>query len=313
VAQHLADKYLLAVDARLATLQDDFVSIDNIERQLDLFRDDLAEDFKYHLTEVGNVLNEFELRGMQFFDDTIQLRNIWQLRNSEHVRESFEAEVVGDLPQQIEKRLNGLIDWMIDKNLRIWQSVMDYLQRERAPHHRQGMIGNVGGSFDYNRAALLESVAHRTQEVVATYDRELESQALSEDVRNAIVATGLAGVGAVGIGALVLTIFQTALLDFTGLLAAGAVAALGMFVLPAKRRQVKKEFHAKLVELRERLLATMRRQFATELDQMLTRIREAIAPYTRFIRAQRDLLVGVKRELADVDAELGRLRAEIGT
>ena len=65
VAQHLADKYLQVVDARLATLQDDFVSLDNIERQLDLFRDDLSEDFKYHLTEVENVLNEFELRGMQ--------------------------------------------------------------------------------------------------------------------------------------------------------------------------------------------------------------------------------------------------------
>jgi small GTP-binding protein len=313
VAQHLADKYLLVVNARLATLQDDFVSLDNIERQLDLFRDDLSEDFKYHLTEVGNVLNEFELRGMQFFDDTIQLRNIWQLRDSERVRESFEAEVVGDLPQQIEQRLSGLIDWMIDKNLRIWQSVMDYLQRERVPKHREGLIGDVGGSFDYNRAALLDSVARHTQDVVASYDREVESRALSEDVRNAIVATGLAGVGAVGLGALLLTIFHTALLDFTGVLAAGAVAALGMFVLPAKRRQVKKEFHAKLVELRERLMATMRRQFATELDQMLTRIREAIAPYTRFIRAQRVLLVNVQRELSDVDEELGRLRAEIGT
>jgi hypothetical protein len=117
----------------------------------------------------------------------------------------------------------------------------------------------------------------------------------------------------VGLGALLLTIFHTALLDFTGVLAAGAVAALGMFVLPAKRRQVKQEFHAKLMELRERLMATMRRQFTTELDQMLTRIREAIAPYTRFIRAQRVLLVQVQRELSDVEAELGRLRAEIGT
>ncbi|MEO7911488.1 MAG: dynamin family protein [Roseiflexaceae bacterium] len=312
VAQHLASKYLLVVDSRLATLQDDFASLDNIERQLDLFRDDLSVDFKFHLTEVENVLSEFELRGMQFFDETIQLRNIWQLRDSERVRASFEAEVVGDLPQQVEQRLSGLIDWMIDKNLRLWQSVMDYLQRERVPQHRAGLIGDVGGSFDYNRAALLESVARRTQDIVATYDRETESRALSEDVRNAIVATGLAGVGAVGLGALVLTIFQTALLDFTGLLAAGAIAALGMFVLPAKRRQVKREFHAKLVELRERLLATMRRQFATELDQMLTRIREAIAPYTRFIRAQRVLLVEVQRELSEVDAELGRLRAEIG-
>jgi hypothetical protein len=45
---------------------------------------------------------------------------------------------------------------------------------------------------------------------------------------------------------------------------------------------------------------------------MLTRIREAIAPYTRFIRGQRVLLVDVQRDLSEVDAELGRLRAEIG-
>jgi small GTP-binding protein len=311
VAQYLADKYLAVVEGRLETLQHDVATLDNIDRQLDLFRDDLSEDFKYHLTEVENVLSEFELRGMQFFDDTIQLRNIWQLRNSQWVAESFEREVVGDLPQQIENRLNGLIDWMIEKNLRLWQQVMDYLQRERVPQQREGLIGDVGGSFEYNRAALLESVARTTQQVVASYDRDIEARALSEDVRDAIVATGLAGVGAVGLGALVLTIFQTALLDFTGLLAASAVAAIGLFVLPAKRRQVKREFHNKLVDLRERLLSTMQRQFSSELDQMLKRIREAIAPYTRFVRAQRELLATVQRELSDVDVELGRLRADI--
>jgi small GTP-binding protein len=312
VAQHLTDKYLKVVESRLETLQGDFKTLDNIERQLDVFRDDLNDDFKYHLTEVENVLSEFELRGMQFFDETIALRNIWQLRNREWVQQAFESEVVGDLPQQIEGRLTGLIDWMIDKNLRLWQSVMDYLRRERMPQHREGIIGDVGGSFDYNRAALIDTVARRAQQVVATYDREIEARELSEDVRNAIVATGLAGAGAVGLGALLITSCPTALLDFTGVLAAGAVAAIGLFVLPAKRRQVKKEFHDKLADLRARLLETMRRQFESELEQMLTRIRDAIAPYTRFIRAQREQLITVQRELSDVDVELGRLKAEIG-
>lgn len=311
VGQHLADKYLKAVEARLDTLQGDFKTLDNIERQLDLFHDDLRDDFRYHLTEVENVLSEFELRGMEFFDETIVLRNIWQLRSKEWVEQAFQREVVGDLPQQVESRLSGLIDWMIDKNLRLWQSVMDYLKRELVPQHRDGMIGDVGGSFEYNRAALIELVSRRAQQVVATYDRETEAHQLSEDVLNAILATGLAGVGAVGLGALVIAIFQTAILDFTGLLAAGAVAAIGLFVLPAKRRQVKREFHAKLQELRTQLLDTMRRQFDVELDQMLARIREAIAPYTRFIRAQRELLVSVQREISDVDVELGRLKAEI--
>jgi small GTP-binding protein len=313
VAQRLADKYLALAEGRLETLQQDFATIDNIERQLDLFRDDLADDFRYHLTEVENILNEFELRGIQFFDDTIQLRNIFQLVRSERISEDFEREVLTDVPKQMEDRLHALIDWMIEKNLRLWQAIMDYLQRNRVPEHREGLIGDVGGSFDYNRSALIESVARSTQQVVETYDREAETQLLVRDVRDAIAATALAEAGAIGLGALVLTLLQGALLDFTGVLTAGVLAVSGLYLIPAKRRQIKRQFHDKLAELREQLLKTMRRQFSTELDLMLTRIREAIAPYTRFIRAQRELLSTIQRDLSDVDVELGRLRADIGS
>jgi hypothetical protein len=188
---------------------------------------------------------------------------------------------------------------------------MDYLQRERVPEHRAGLIGDVGGSFEYNRGALLDSVARTAQQVVASYDREVESRALVEDVRNAIAATALAEAGAVGLGALLLALLHTPLLDFTGVLTAGVLAVSGLYLLPAKRRQVKRQFHDKIVDLREQLLRTMRRQFSSELEQMLARIREAIAPYTRFIRSQREQLITVQRELSDVDVELGRLRAEI--
>jgi small GTP-binding protein len=313
VAQRLIDKYLELAEKRLGTLQQDFDTLDNIERQLDLFRDDLSDDFKYHLTAVDNILHEFELRGMQFFDDAIQVRNIWQLRNSTWLREAFEREVVGDLPLQIEGRLNGLIDWMIEKNLRLWQAIMDYLQRNRVPEHRAGLIGDVGGSFDYNRGALLDSVARSAQQVVATYDREAEARMLSEDIRSAILATGLAQAGALGIGGLILAATTIAWVDVTGIVAAGLISAAGLFVLPAKRRKLKKEFHEKILDMRERLLETMRRQFGSELEQMLARIREAIGPYTRFIRAQREQLTTIQRDLSDVDVDLGRLRADINS
>jgi small GTP-binding protein len=313
VAQRLVDKYLELAETRLGTLQQDFDTLDNIERQLDLFRDDLSDDFKYHLTAVDNILHEFELRGMQFFDDAIQVRNIWQLRNSTWLREAFEREVVGDLPVQIEGRLNGLIDWMIEKNLRLWQAIMDYLQRNRVPEHRAGLIGDVGGSFDYNRGALLDSVARTAQQVVATYDREAEARMLSEDIRSAILATGLAQAGALGIGGLILAATTIAWVDLTGIVAAGLISAAGLFVLPAKRRKLKKEFHEKILDMRERLLETMRRQFGSELEQMLARIREAIGPYTRFIRAQREQLITIQRDLSDVDVDLGRLRADINS
>jgi small GTP-binding protein len=311
VSQHLDDKYLKVAETRLATLQEDFATLDNIENQLKVFADDLTADFKHHLTEVQNILLEFEHRGLEFFDNKIQLSNIWQLRKTDLLREDFEREVIMDLPDQIEKRLNNLIDWMIDKNLRLWQSTMDYLQRKRVPEHRDSIIGDVGGTFEYNRNALLESVSQKAKEVVATYDREAEAQMLSEDIRGAIMTTGLAQAGALGIGGLIVAATSIPWIDVTGVLTASLIAAAGLFVLPAKRRQLKKDFRDKIITMREELVLTMQRQFDTELEQMLQRIRDAIAPYTRFVRSQREQLGSVQRDLSDVDVELGRLRADI--
>lgn len=312
VAQRLTDKYLATVESRLETLQSDFATIDNIERQLGLFRDDLSEDFKHHLSEIENILYDFELRGNTFFDEMLRISKVFELVRTEQMRAAFEREVVGDVPQQIEARLHALIDWMVERNLRLWQSVMDYLQRNRVPEHQAGLIGDVGGSFEYNRGALIESVSRRAQQVVAGYDREVESQMLVEDVRNAIAATALAEAGAIGIGALLLALLHAPLLDFTGIVAASVLALGGLYLLPAKRRQVKRDFHQKIADLRSQLVSTMQRQFDRELDQMILRIREAIAPYTRFIRSQREQLIALQATLSDIDVDLGRLRSEIG-
>jgi small GTP-binding protein len=312
VGQHLTDKYLKVIEGRMGTLQQDFLTIENIERQLAAFKEDLQSDFKYHLSDIDKILSDFELRGMNFFDDTLRLGNVWELRNSDRIRERFDQEVVSDVPQQIENRVQSLIDWIIEKNLRLWQSIMDYLQRNRVPEHSSGLIGDVGGSFEYNRAALIGSVAQTAQRVIQTYNREAESRALVEEVRNSLSATVLAGVGAVGLGALLVALLHTALLDFTGILAASLVAIGGLYLIPAKRRQVKREFHTKVTTMREQLPEMLETQFNNEADQMIARVREAISPYTRFIRTQREHLGGVQSELSDVDVDLGRIRAEIG-
>lgn len=312
VAQRVADKYHTAANGRLGTLKADFETLDNIDRQLVLFKEDLTNDFQYHLSEIKNILNEMELRGLQFFDDELRITKIFSLMRTDAMQAEFEQRVVADVPQQIEGRVNVLIDWMVEKNLRIWQSIMDYLTRQRVPQHTSGIIGDVGGAFDYNRQELLTSVGNSAQKIVQTYDREAESQLLADEVRGSIAGTALAQVGAVGLGALLVTLFHTALLDFTGVLLAGVVAVGGLYLLPAKRRQIKKEFQIKVAGLREQLTQSLSRQFGKEMDESGLRIREAMGPYTRFVRSQRDQLDITRASLDTVQAEIGRLRAEIG-
>ncbi|MGQ9550245.1 MAG: dynamin family protein [Roseiflexus sp.] len=312
VAHRLAERYLLVVEDRLSALRDDVAAIDNIERQLDLFRHDLTEDFQRHRAEVAGILNEFELRGIRFFDETIRVSNLFNLaRHQQEISDTFARDIVADVPQQIEACLQALIDRMVEKNLRMWQGVMDYVRRERAVQQRSGLIGEIGATFEYNRAALIESVSREAEKVIATYDREAEAQALTTEVQAAIAGSTLVGAGAVGIGTLLVLLLHGAMLDVTGVLVAGLLAVGGLYLIPNKRRQIKRQFHQRVADLRETLADTMERQFNAELERMITRIRDAIEPYTRFVYAQHELLLTTQRDLSDAEAEIGRVQAEV--
>ena len=51
--------------------------------------------------------------------------------------------------------------------------------------------------------------------------------------------------------------------------------------------------------------------FEAELGRSIRRIRDAIAPYTRFVATERTRLEGVRTDIADVTAELRDLRSAV--
>ncbi len=311
VAERLNYTYLTAVEERLTVLHDDFETLDNIDRQLTIFRDDMLADVKTHLNDIDIILRDMEDRGLQFFDETLRLSRARDLIQSDRLRAAFEQQVVGDVAQQVDQRIQGLIDWSVERNLRLWQHITDYINRRRVPQHSEGIIGEVGGAFDYNRNALLEAIGQTTHQVVISYDRTREAEELAADVQSALVSTAIRGVSGVGIGAGLMMLFQGALFDATGILLATTVVASGMFILPAKRRQARREFSQRINEMRAQVRQTVQRQFEREIDQSLERIRDAISPYTRFVRAQRDELTELQRDLSDTDVALERLRGKI--
>jgi len=73
----------------------------------------------------------------------------------------------------------------------------------------------------------------------------------------------------------------------------------------------KNELHWKISELREQLTDTLRNQLEKEIDRSLQRINEAIAPYNRFVRAERGNLIETCDELERIQNELERLKVEI--
>jgi hypothetical protein len=200
---------------------------------------------------------------------------------------------------------------LIASSLSQWQAVMEHVQSRR-DEHADRIVGQVGGTFDYDRTRLIETVSRTAQQAMADYDHEVETKRVAESLQMAVASTALAEASAVGLGALVTALATTAAADVTGIVAAGTLAVLGLFVIPARRRQLKQEFHQKILSVRKRLMEGLTTQFDRELARSLDEIEEAISPYTRFVRAERRHLEDSQQELEEVREQLERLKAAIG-
>jgi hypothetical protein len=126
-----------------------------------------------------------------------------------------------------------------------------------------------------------------------------------------VAAAAAVSAGALGLGTIVTMAATTAAADVTGLVMASVVAALGFFILPAKREQGKAEMRRKIADVRERLSKALHAQFAQEISKSGDRIRESIGPYSRFIRAEGEKLQTTEQELREIGAALATLRARI--
>jgi small GTP-binding protein len=310
VASRLAGKYLAITEARLELLKDDFATIEDVERQLALYKEDMQREFRFRLADVDNILHEFESRGIAFFDDTMRLARVIDLINKSKMKADFARVVVADSPQLIERKVGEVIDWLVSSDLRQWQAVMDHVSRRRH-EHADRIVGRVGGSFDFNRTRLLDSAGRSAQRSIESYDKEAEATRLAESVQVAVAGTALVEVGAIGLGAILTHIAATAAADFTGIIAAGSIAVLGFFIIPNRRHDAKRELREKIGALRQQLMEGLTSQFDREIDESLRRIEEAIGPYTRFVRAERTKLTEVRGALDKINQGLVRLRAKV--
>lgn len=309
VMQRLLAETRGVVEQRASLLEEDARTIATIENQLKLYREDMERNFSHRLGEIENIILEMRERGDRFFDDTIRLGRIFDLIHAERIKGDFQEKVIGDSEKRIDGTVQQLIDWIVEQEQRFWQDIMEYLDRRKEVSARREseMIGSVGRQFDYNRRVLLQEVARTADNVLHTYDREAEAVELSQDLRASVVQAGLVGAGGVGLGALVVAATTVAALDITGILTGMLLLGIGIYIIPAKRTRAKRDFNLKMDELRARLHQAMSEQFRKELNSSTARVMDAIAPYTRFVRAEQERTGQALTRLASMENEVASI------
>lgn len=311
VARRLLHIYQERVAARAALLQEDLVTLEQVEHQLALYRQDMEQEFEYHRLRMESLLNQMLARGEEFFDETLRLTRALGLLNSRALRRAFEQEVIGNTPEQIEAQVQDMIDWMVDREARQWRALARQLGQRHRTELLEGAAQEAAGGFEYNRQQLLYRIGRATQQVVSRYDRAAEAAQLVASVQTALTQIAIAEVGAIGLGALLKALLVGATADATGLLAAGLLGVLGLGILPYRRNRAKADLRQKVADLQRQLSRVLHDAFAQEVERSIRRLHDAVDPYARFVRAEHERLQEVQRALDEIAAEVNALLAEV--
>ena len=161
------------------------------------------------------------------------------------------------------------------------------------------------------REELIENVSQTINLIINRYDRKQEAEQLGDYVQESVAQTALFGVGALGVGAMVATVLTTKALDVTGIVTAGTLAVLGLFVIPYKRKQAKEEFKTKMEELRSTLLETLSATFNKEANGAVERLQGNISPYIDYVNSETARLAANRATLQEVRSQLNSLKDEI--
>ena len=308
VAGHIVEQTHSNLSAQFNDLNEDKEAVREVESVISAYDQDLRSELVPRLSEVDNILSRLQARGLDFFDSTMRLTKIVDLARGDKVRAQFEKQVLADVPQQIEERVRRLIDWLVDKDFHQWQQVMNYLQKRKA-HYSEQIIGSGGMPLDARRGALIDSVGKTAQTIVDTYDRNQEASELAAEVETAVAQVALIEAGAVGLGALVAFAITSSALDITGTLAAGILAIVGFFIIPYKRKQAKDRFKDKMQTLRDKLTTALTTQFNHEAESDITRMKEGVAPYTRFVHGELERVDKAQAQLEGLRQRISELNA----
>ena len=312
VLTHVLRKNVTTLDERLAVVQADAGVLRSIRDQLEAYSKEMRTDSERYLIEMRNVLYELERRGRSWFERTIRIGNAFFLRNKDAVENRFRAEVVQESPQAVEQVVHRMVDWTVDRNLRLWRAVFSELDAHTARLRASGALALAGDTeFQYNREELFARLREPVERRLDEFNTEREAREIVTSVKEAVMSAFGVNVLAVGLAGIFLAIFTTAALDFTGLLTATLAAIAGWMIIPARRRHLVKEFEEKISKLNEDLAVLLRAKFEEQLARYERQLLEVVAPYERFLNTERTKLERGLESLRGAEREVVALERRV--
>ena len=312
VLRNVVGRNLRALESRLEVVREDGRVLRAIRDQLAQYVAEMQGDSERYIAEVRNTLYEVERRGRDWFEDTIRITNIGFLRNKDAVENRFRSEVVADSPRQIEAVVHGMVDWLVRNNMKLWNAAVVSLQEHTARLRQKGALAPEGGAeFAYNREELFTRLRQPIEGRLERFDTDREAREIVAAVKESVAQTFGVEVLALGLGAVLVTIFTTAALDVSGVLTATVLALAGWLILPARRRKLVRALEEKVATLNADLAALLSASFREQLGRYERQMLEVIEPYERFLTTEGEKVERALAELRAAEQEVATLERRV--
>ena len=304
IAASLLEGELERVKLAREVLKEDFALLEGLEGETRLHSEDMSAELAGQLARLDAHLEDFGRRATEYIEDRMRIQKIGSLLRGKELEQGFEREAVADLPQRLEQTLSGAVDRLLERNLRFWEDTQGRLRQRqdiKLPETR----------FQMDRQNLMQNIVTKADVQLSSLTHEDFAQRFVADAQGALVTSGLTAVGGIGLGALTVALVSTTALDITGITAGITLTALGALVLPARRRAAVAKVRSSIENTRRTLHALISREYALEQERFTARLSDTMAPWTRFIRLERDKLEEGERGVLERRGKVEALRREI--
>jgi small GTP-binding protein len=312
VAQAVLAEARTERDRRQGLLAGDAQTLATLDRDLDGFFADMHDGLAPRLDRIDRILMQIRERGEVFLDERFRLTRIRGLMDREGLRAAFEGEVIGDAAQQVNRAIDDLVDWSVDQEYSTWRNVE---ARIRALGEGSGPstadVATSPGGFAARRQAMIAEVSGGAGTVIQSFSARAESLRITADIQDTLTKAGLAEVGAIGMGLVLLATKAAFLIEFTGVLAASVLAVFGLTLLPQRRRQASRKLRERVDDLRHALRGTLQQALEREIDASIDRMRAAYAPYRRFVFGEQGRLQSLAEAGDAWDLSIADLRLRL--
>ena len=311
-ARTIAGKLQAEYTGKLELINEDSVKIKRIEEQLATVQQEMQENFQKFILRVDALIIEFRDGGVDFLDRSMRLRNINLLRSETKFREEFEREVLEGWRAKLDQTVDESVDWLVRNNMQLWNDTLEYFNTQvRKSQYDSQIIGRVGGQFVYEREEVHARIRREAEDRIQSLDHREECRRVINSSMTALGQSFGLGAGALGLGYVLASIFTTVALDVTGIAAATALFITSFFILPYKRKRAIEEFKSKLENLRKEMGDVLKSKSDDEIKRSVENVRDALAPYIRFVRAERDKIEARVSVLNQILERLKELTREV--